>query len=145
MRYNRKYNNNNVTIEQKGACDITIVLIYMCAHSYCLRATIGNKYVRQTSIKSYFNSSFTLFIKTFSEFMESLNKIYTLISVCISCYVTVHSQCNMIYDTYIHKFLIFDLRCESVTLTNYIKNFAWEDQSQKQCYILDIEPDKAVS
>ena len=25
-----------------------------------------------------------------------------------------------------------------------IKNFAWEDQSQKQCYIADIEPDKAV-
>ena len=26
----------------------------------------------------------------------------------------------------------------------YIKNFAWEDQSRKQCYIADIEPDKAV-
>ena len=24
------------------------------------------------------------------------------------------------------------------------KNFAWEDQSRKQCYIADIEPDKAV-
>ena len=26
----------------------------------------------------------------------------------------------------------------------YIKNFVWEDQSRKQCYIADIEPDKAV-
>ena len=25
-----------------------------------------------------------------------------------------------------------------------IKNFVWEDQSRKQCYIADIEPDKAV-
>ena len=33
----------------------------------------------------------------------------------------------------------------SITIPDIaIKNFAWEDQSQKQCYIADIEPDKAV-
>ena len=26
----------------------------------------------------------------------------------------------------------------------HIRNFAWEDQSQKQCYIADIEPDNTV-
>ena len=34
---------------------------------------------------------------------------------------------------------------QNVTVYYYwIKNFAWEDQSRKQCYIADIEPDKAV-